>query len=74
MSVLKTIIDAVLYIFTIPFEIWGFKLNFLSVFVMAVIFSLVSYFIFTAKIRVYFLTSEPTIKKNKKKYNFLDLC
>ncbi len=47
MSVLKTIIDAVLYIFTIPFEIWGFKLNFLSVFVMAVIFSLVSYFIFS---------------------------
>ena len=34
----------------------------------------VSYFIFAAKIRVYFLTSEPTIKKNKKKYNFLDLC
>ena len=47
MSVLKTIIDAVLYILTMPFEIWGFELNFLSVFVMSVIFSLVGYFVFS---------------------------
>ena len=46
MAVLKTIIDAVLYILMFPFELWGFELNFLSIFVMTAIFSLVSYFIF----------------------------
>ena len=45
MSVLKIVIDAVLYILTMPFEIWGFKLNFLSVFVMTAILSLVGYFV-----------------------------